>query len=69
MKLDTKRNKLSNLSIIKSDVDKEDFPYTPVSPLPKRFSMYLVGSPASGKTTLLTSLLLAHPTTKNQNRK
>ena len=67
MKFNTKLNKLSNLSIIKSDVDKEDFPYTPVPPLPKRFSMYLVGSPASGKTTLLTSLLLAHPTTKNKN--
>ena len=60
----SKTSYLSNIPIISSDVDKENFPYKPFSPLPKRFSMYVVGSPASGKTTLWTSLLLSHPTKK-----
>ena len=55
---------LSNIPVIASDVDKENFPYQPFSPLPKRFSIYICGSPASGKTTLWTSLLLSHPTKK-----
>lgn len=55
---------LSNIPVIESDVDKENFPYIPFSPLPKRFSIYICGSPASGKTTLWTSLLLSHPTKK-----
>ena len=57
-----KHSYLSQIPIIASDVDKENFSYTPFAPLPKRFSLYVVGSPASGKTTLWTSLLLSHPT-------
>ena len=60
----SKSSYLSDIPLISSDVDKENFPYTPFSPLPKRFSMYICGSPASGKTTLWTSLLLSHPTKK-----
>lgn len=62
-----KQSFLSNIPVIPSDVDKENFPYKPFAPLPKRFSMYICGSPASGKTTLWTSLLLSHPTKKTQN--
>ena len=32
---------LSNIPVIESDVDKENFPYIPFSPLPKRFSRSL----------------------------
>jgi len=61
----SKKTYLSNIPLIKSDVDKDNFPYIPFSPLPKRFSMYICGSPASGKTSLWTSLLLSHPTKKS----
>jgi len=59
-----KKSYLSDVPLIQSDVDKENFPYTPFSPLPKRFSIYICGSPASGKTSLWTSMLLSHPTKK-----
>lgn len=59
-----KQSYLSDIPVIPSDVDRENFPYKPFAPLPKRFSMYICGSPASGKTTLWTSLLLSHPTKK-----
>jgi hypothetical protein len=59
-----KKSYLSDVPLIQSDVDKENFPYTPFDPLPKRFSMYICGSPASGKTSLWTSMLLSHPTKK-----
>ena len=64
MKL-TNKTYLSNVPLIKSDVDRDNFPYKPLPPLPKRFSMYICGSPASGKTSLWTSLLLSHPTKKS----
>ena len=60
-----KRSYLSDVPVIKSDVDKDNFPYLPFQPLPKRFSMYICGSPASGKTSLWTSLLLSHPTKRS----
>lgn len=60
-----KKSYLSDIPVVKSEVDKENFPYNPFEPLPKRFSMYICGSPASGKTTLWTSLLLSHPTKKS----
>lgn len=63
-----KKSYLSNIPIIKSDVDIENFPYNPFEPLPKRFSMYICGSPASGKTSLWTSLLLSHPTKKQTTK-
>ena len=59
-----KKSYLSDIPLIQSDVDKENFPYKPFDPLPKRFSMYICGSPASGKTSLWTSMLLSHPTKK-----
>jgi len=59
-----KKSYLSDVPVIASDVDKENFPYTPFDPLPKRFSLYICGSPASGKTSLWTSMLLSHPTKK-----
>jgi hypothetical protein len=59
-----KKSYLSNIPLIKSDVDQDNFPYTPFEPLPKRFSLYICGSPASGKTSLWTSMLLSHPTKK-----
>jgi len=59
-----KKSYLSDVPLIQSDVDKENFPYKPFDPLPKRFSMYICGSPASGKTSLWTSMLLSHPTKK-----
>jgi hypothetical protein len=59
-----KKSYLSDVPVISSDVDKENFPYTPFDPLPKRFSLYICGSPASGKTSLWTSMLLSHPTKK-----
>ena len=60
-----KRSYLSDIPVIKSDVDRDNFAYTPFAPLPKRFSMYICGSPASGKTSLWTSLLLSHPTKRS----
>jgi hypothetical protein len=60
-----KQTYLSNVPLIKSSVDNDNFAYKPFEPLPKRFSMYICGSPASGKTSLWTSLLLSHPTKKN----
>jgi hypothetical protein len=60
-----KKSYLSDVPLIQSDVDKDNFPYKPFDPLPKRFSMYICGSPASGKTSLWTSMLLSHPTKKS----
>lgn len=59
-----KHSYLSDVPLIRSDVDRDSFAYRPFDPLPKRFSMYICGSPASGKTSLWTSLLLSHPTKK-----
>jgi len=60
----SKRNYLSQIPVVKSDVENHCLPYIPSSPLPKKGSFYICGSPASGKTTLMTSLLLSHPTKK-----
>lgn len=63
----SKKTYLSNIPLIKSEVDNDNFAYKPFDPLPKRFSLYLCGSPASGKTSLWTSLLLSHPTKRKPN--
>jgi GTPase SAR1 family protein len=63
-----KKSYLSDIPVVSSDVDKDDLPYIPTTPLPKRGSLYVCGSPASGKTTLMTSLLLSHPTRKSPQK-
>jgi len=64
----SKRSHLSDIPVVKSEVDTECIPYTPTQPLPKRGSLYICGTPASGKTTLMTSLLLSHPTKKSSQK-
>jgi hypothetical protein len=63
-----KKSYLSDIPVVKSDVDNDNLPYIPTKPLPKRGSIYICGSPASGKTTLMTSLLLSHPTKKSPKK-
>ncbi len=57
---------LTHVPVIKQKVDDlSDLPYIPADPLPKKsFAMYIVGFSSSGKTTLLLSMLLSHPTKK-----
>jgi len=52
-------NPLSKIPKMPCDVDDlSDLPFIPTPPLPcKSFAMYIVGSPGSGKTNLLISLL------------
>ena len=61
-----KNNILHSVPVIKQKVDDlSDLPYIPSDPLPKKsFAMYIVGFSSSGKTTLLLSMLLSHPTKK-----
>ena len=58
------KNKLS--LVPKSGIsidDLKDLPYIPKDPLPKKsFAMMLCGSPGSGKSNLMLSLLMSHPT-------
>jgi GTPase SAR1 family protein len=60
------KNKLSKIPAIKSNVDDTaDLPYIPINPLPcKSFMLYIIGSPGSGKTSTMMSLLSSHPTKK-----
>ena len=64
------QNKLSAIPVVNQDVDKmSDLAYIPAKPLPvKKFSLYVIGSPGSGKTSLIMSLFLSHPTKRNPNR-
>ena len=64
------KNKLSTIPVVNQDVDKtSDLAYIPTKPLPvKNFSLYVVGSPGSGKTSLIMSLFLSHSTKRNPNR-
>jgi len=64
----SKRSPLSEIPVVKSDVENDCLPYIPSSPLPRKGSLYICGSPASGKTTLMTSLLLSHPTRKSPKK-
>ena len=52
-------NNLSKVPKAPCDIDNlDDLPYIPTSPLPiKSFALYIVGSPGSGKTNLMMSLL------------
>ena len=61
-----KNDILHSVPVVKQQVDDlSDLPYLPAEPLPKKsFAMYIVGFSSSGKTTLLLSMLLSHPTKK-----
>jgi len=61
-----KNNILHSVPVVAQKVDDlSDLPYIPADPLPKKsFAMYIVGFSSSGKTTLLLSMLLSHPTKK-----
>ena len=61
-----KNNILHLVPVVAQKVDDlSDLPYIPSDPLPKKsFAMYIVGFSSSGKTTLLLSMLLSHPTKK-----
>ena len=60
---------IKDIPVFKSDIDDtSDMDYIPPYPLPaKNFALYLVGAPKSGKTSLMMSLLLSHPTRKRKN--
>ena len=62
------QNSLSNVPRVPTDIDDlSDLPFIPADPLPKKsFALYLCGSPGSGKTNLMLSLCLSHPTKKNK---
>tara|TARA_R110002096_G_scaffold267098_1_gene460876 strand:+ start:366 stop:1151 length:786 start_codon:yes stop_codon:yes gene_type:complete len=57
---------LTHVPVVDQSVDSlKDLPYIPSDPLPKKnFSMYICGFASSGKTTLMLSMLLSHPTRK-----
>tara|TARA_R110002096_G_scaffold160551_4_gene326778 strand:+ start:1334 stop:2134 length:801 start_codon:yes stop_codon:yes gene_type:complete len=63
-----KNTKLDYIPAVSMPIDDlKDLPYIPSSPLPaKSAAVYIVGQPASGKTSLWNSLLLSHPTKKNR---
>lgn len=63
------KNTLSEVPRIPVDIDNlSDLPFIPAAPLPKKsFAIYIVGSPGSGKTNLMLSLMLSHPTKKRKN--
>jgi hypothetical protein len=62
-------NKLSEVPRVPVDIDNlSDLPFIPADPLPKKsFAMYICGSPGSGKTNLMLSLMISHPTKKRKN--
>ena len=66
------KNKLSEIPAFKSDIDnRSDLPYIPEKPLDsmcKSFLLYIIGSPGSGKSSTVMSLLTSHPTKKNPNK-
>ncbi len=66
------KNQLSQIPPFKSDIDdKSDLPYIPEKPLDsmcKSFLLYVIGSPGSGKSSTMMSLLTSHPSKKNPNK-
>ena len=62
-------NILTHVPVVDQSVDSlKDLPYIPADPLPKKnFSMYICGFASSGKTTLMLSMLLSHPTRKRKD--
>ena len=64
----SKRNSISNVPVIDGDCGRSyDYPYKPKSPLPYHGSILFVGSPGSGKTSLITSMLLSHKSKKTRS--
>ena len=63
------KNKLSDIPRAGIDIDDlKDLPYIPADPLPKKsFSMMLCGAPGSGKSNLMLSLLMSHPTKRKKD--
>jgi len=60
-----KNKKVNQIPHFKQETDDDSsLPFIPPHPLPKRGFMILSGAPASGKTSLLTSLLCSKPTRK-----
>ena len=60
-----KNKQINQIPHFKQDTDDDSsLPFIPPHPLPKRGFMILSGAPASGKTSLLTSLLCSKPTKK-----
>ena len=66
------KNIISDIPAFKQDIDnKKDLPYIPAKPLNnmcKSFFLYVVGSPGSGKTSTIQSLLTSHPSKKQPNK-
>ena len=66
------KNDISNIPAYKSSIDDtKDLPYIPKKPLNnmcKSFLLYVIGSPGSGKTSTIMSLLTSHPTKKQPNK-
>jgi Cdc6-like AAA superfamily ATPase len=64
------KNKISEIPAFKSQIDNtSDLPFIPHKPLPvKSFLLYINGSPGSGKTSLMMSLLTSHPSKKNKDK-
>lgn len=66
------KNSISNIPAYKSSIDdKSDLSYIPQKPLNdccKSFLLYIIGSPGSGKTSTIMSLLTSHPTKKQPNK-
>lgn len=66
------KNQLSEIPPFKSKIDdKSDLPFIPQKPLNdmcKSFLLYVIGSPGSGKTSTIMSLLTSHPTKKQPNK-
>jgi len=65
-----KLNALSEIPLISTNVDSDkNLKFIPTSPLPKRGSMYICGSPGSGKSSLWYALLLSKPTKSKPREK
>lgn len=66
------KNSISEIPAFKQDIDnKNDLPYIPAKPLDKMcksFFLYVIGSPGSGKTSTIQSLLTSHPTKSQPNK-
>ena len=58
-----KINNLSDIPLTTTNVDSDkDLKFIPKSPLPKRGSMYICGTPGSGKSSLWYAMPLSKPT-------
>ena len=61
------KNKLSKIPKVIQPIDSlNDLAFVPEKPLPIHGAIYFVGSPGSGKTSTMISMLTSHPTKKNK---